>query len=85
MPPSGNNGPRIPRSYKPGRMAFCMLVFAAVYPLVTGFAYLMQLAAHDWPIWQRHLVVVPVIVLAMVFVIIPRIQALFARLVGKGR
>jgi len=39
----------------------------------------MQAIAGDWSIWQRNLVAVPVILLAMVFVIIPRIQALFAR------
>jgi antibiotic biosynthesis monooxygenase (ABM) superfamily enzyme len=61
-------------------MIFCVLVFAAVYPLVTGLSYLMQSAAEDWAIWQRHLVAVPIIVLSMVFVIIPQIQRLLARL-----
>ncbi len=70
------------RTFKAGRLTFCVLVFCAVYPLVTGLAYLMQAAAHGWDIWQRHLVVVPIIVFAMVFVIIPRIQRLLARLNG---
>jgi antibiotic biosynthesis monooxygenase (ABM) superfamily enzyme len=68
------------RSHKLGRLIFCVPVFAAVYPLVTGLSYLMQGTAETWPIWQRHLVMVPVIVLAMVFVIIPAIQALIVRL-----
>jgi antibiotic biosynthesis monooxygenase (ABM) superfamily enzyme len=72
------------RSYKIGRLIFCVLVFAAVYPLVTALSYLMQGSAENWPIWQRHLVIVPVIVLAMVFVIIPAIQALFNRLNNDG-
>jgi antibiotic biosynthesis monooxygenase (ABM) superfamily enzyme len=62
------------------RMIFCGLVFVAVYPLVTGLSYLMQSAAENWAIWQRHLVAVPIIVLSMVFVIIPHIQGLLARL-----
>lgn len=72
-------------SYKPGRLTFCFLVFGAVYPLVTGLAYLMQATAHDWEIWQRHLVVVPIIVLAMVFVIIPLIQRVLVRVSDRTR
>lgn len=67
------------RSRKAGRLGFCALVFAAVYPLVTALAYLMQAAAREWEIWQRHLVVVPVVVLAMVYVILPFIQSRLAR------
>ncbi|TLX56234.1 hypothetical protein DN824_17020 [Stutzerimonas nosocomialis] len=67
------------RSRHVTRSIFCLLVFAAVYPLVTALSYLMQGAAGDWPIWQRHLVIVPVVVLAMVFAIIPAIQALLNR------
>jgi antibiotic biosynthesis monooxygenase (ABM) superfamily enzyme len=70
----------MPRSFKAGRLTFCMLVFAAVYPLVTGLAYLTQATTRDWEIWQRHLIVVPIIVCAMVFVIIPNIQRLLAHL-----
>ena len=39
----------------------------------------MQAAVNEWAMWQRHLVVVLVVVVAMVFVIIPSIQKLFAR------
>lgn len=70
----------MPRSFKAGRLTFCMLVFAAVYPLVTGLAYITQDATRDWEIWQRHLIVVPIIVCAMVFIIIPNIQRLLAHL-----
>lgn len=69
----------MPQSFKAGRLTFCVLVFAAVYPLVTALAYLTQAVASEWEIWQRHLLVVPVIVFAMVFVIIPNIQRLLAR------
>lgn len=67
------------RSQKLGRLLFCILVFAAVYPLVTGLSYLMQQSAENWSLWQRHLVIVPIIVLAMVFVIIPKISTVVAR------
>ncbi|MCJ2139435.1 hypothetical protein [Methylobacterium sp. E-066] len=73
------------RTDRNNRLIFCLLIFCAVYPLVTGLAYLMQAAAYEWEIWQRHLVVVPIIVLAMVFVIIPRIQGLLAYLINRER
>jgi antibiotic biosynthesis monooxygenase (ABM) superfamily enzyme len=74
----------MPRSFKAGRLTFCVLVFAAVYPLVTALSCLTQTATKDWEIWQRHLLVVPVIVFAMVFVIIPKIQRLLTRLNGQA-
>ena len=73
------------QSLKARRLTFCVLVFSAVYPLVTALAYLMQAAARSWEIWQRHLVVVPIIVLAMVFLIIPVIERLLAQLDDHAR
>lgn len=58
------------------RLIVCVLVFAAVYPLVTGLSYLMHYVTPTWPLWQRHLVIVPVIVSAMVFSIMPAIHRL---------
>lgn len=58
------------------RLIVCVLVFAAVYPLVTGLSYLMHHLTPTWQLWQRHLVIVPVIVSAMVFAIMPAIQRL---------
>jgi antibiotic biosynthesis monooxygenase (ABM) superfamily enzyme len=58
------------------RLIFCVLVFAAVYPLVTGLSYLVQQATPDWQLWQRHLIIVPMIVTAMVFAIMPCIHRL---------
>lgn len=64
------------RRYRTSRLAFCILVFGAVYPLVTGLSYLMQAVTPEWDLWQRHLVIVPAIVAAMVFAIIPGIHRL---------
>lgn len=58
------------------RLMICALVFSAVYPLVTGLSYLMHYLTPTWPLWQRHLVIVPVIVSAMVFAIMPVIHRL---------
>ncbi|MFC6390464.1 hypothetical protein [Methylorubrum zatmanii] len=57
-------------------MIVFILVFAAVYPLVTVLSYLMQAVTPAWGLWQRNLVIVPMIVTAMMFVIIPAINRL---------
>ncbi|WP_285295361.1 hypothetical protein [Aureimonas altamirensis] len=58
------------------RVIVFILVFAAVYPLVTVLSYLMQAVTPAWGLWQRNLVIVPMIVTAMMFVIIPAINRL---------
>jgi antibiotic biosynthesis monooxygenase (ABM) superfamily enzyme len=58
------------------RVIVFILVFAAVYPLVTVLSYLMQAVTPNWDLWQRNLVIVPMIVTAMMFVIIPAINRL---------
>ncbi|MCA0042872.1 hypothetical protein [Celeribacter litoreus] len=59
---------------KPSRIRLSVFVFLAVYPLVTALLYLSLPLTPDWPIWQRNLVIVPMIVLSMVFLIIPTIH-----------
>ncbi|MEZ5713798.1 MAG: hypothetical protein R3D85_00665 [Paracoccaceae bacterium] len=63
----------------PSRLRLAGFVFVGVYPLVTAMLYLLVPATPDWPIWQRNLLMVPVIVAAMVWVIIPRIHRHFSR------
>jgi antibiotic biosynthesis monooxygenase (ABM) superfamily enzyme len=58
------------------RVIVFILVFAAVYPLVTVLSYLMQAVTPAWGLWQRNLVIVPMIVTAMMFVVIPAINRL---------
>ena len=59
---------------KPSRTRFTLLVFLCVYPLVTGVLYALMPLTLGWDIWQRNLIMVPIIVIAMVYVIIPYIQ-----------
>lgn len=70
-------------SRKSSKLLFCILVFFSVYPLVTGLGYALQMIAQDWAIWQRNLIAVPIMVLAMVFVLIPFIQGLLALLAKR--
>ena len=61
-------------SQKPSKIRFAALVFCGVYPLVTlGLAALAPLTA-GWPLPLKTLVLVPIIVVAMVWGIIPFIQ-----------
>jgi antibiotic biosynthesis monooxygenase (ABM) superfamily enzyme len=64
---------------KPSRLLFCLLVFLGVYPLVTALGYVSQPFTLGWQIWQRNLIVVPVMVLTMVYGLIPAINAVLAR------
>lgn len=74
MPPAATQAPPATRTAAPSRLRFAGLVFLFVYPLVTlGLALLMPLTA-GWPLPLRTLVLVPCIVAAMVWGIIPFIQ-----------
>lgn len=63
----------------PSRLRFAAFVFLAVYPMVTlGLLVLVPLTP-GWPIPARTLLLVPVIVGAMVWGIIPFIQTRLRR------
>ncbi|WP_460274032.1 hypothetical protein [Celeribacter sp. ULVN23_4] len=59
---------------RPNRIRLSFFVFLGVYPLVTALIYALAPFTQDWQVWQRNLVMVPMIVLSMVFIIIPRIH-----------
>lgn len=68
---------------KPSRLRFALLIFCFVYPLVTVSLYGVVVVTPDWALWQRSLVLVPIIVVAMVYVIIPLIQRYLGRWITK--
>lgn len=72
MPPSSSVRP-------PRRARLAIFVFFGVYPLVTLLLYGLGPLTEDWTIWQRNLIMVPIIVGSMIWVIIPRIHRHFAR------
>lgn len=59
------------------RRRFALLVFAGVYPLVTGLLYLVFPLTEGWTLWQRTLAIVPVVVVVMVWWLIPAVQQRF--------
>ncbi len=59
------------------RPRFALLLLLGVYPLITLLLYLVFPMTEGWTIWQRTLVIVPVMVSAMIWGLIPAVQALF--------
>lgn len=62
-----------------------VIVFIAVYPLVTALIYIIFPLTEGWQAWQRTLVLVPLVVISLVYVVIPTIQARFGRFIATGR
>lgn len=58
------------------RLALAMLL--PVYPLITLLLYVVMPLTEGWTIWQRTLVIAPVMISSIVFVIAPLVQRHFA-------
>ena len=61
----------------PNRQRFAVLVLVGVYPLVTGISYAIAPLTAGWEIWQRGLLIAPIMVPVMVYGLIPFIQTRF--------
>lgn len=59
------------------RPRFAFLVLLGAYPTITAILYAVVPLTPDWTIWQRTLVVAPVMVAAMVWGVIPVVQQRF--------
>lgn len=59
------------------RPRFALLVLAGVYPLITTILYVLAPLTEEWPIWQRTLVIAPIMVMAMIWGLIPTVQRVF--------
>ncbi|MGR3376626.1 hypothetical protein [Salipiger abyssi] len=67
-------------SRPPSRPRLAIFVFIAVYPIVTLALYALTPFTEGWTIWQRNLLMVPIIVASMIWVVIPRIHRHFGHL-----
>jgi antibiotic biosynthesis monooxygenase (ABM) superfamily enzyme len=68
------NAQAAPRFSRP---RFAFLVALGVYPLITGLLYLIFPLTEGWLLWQRTLLIVPIMVTAMVWGLIPGVQKHF--------
>ena len=67
------------------RARLAVLVLVAVYPLITAIIYAVAPFTEGWPIWERNFVVAPLMVVAMIYLVIPTIQARFGKFISTGR
>ncbi|AXS42039.1 hypothetical protein [Breoghania sp. L-A4] len=66
------------------RPRFALLVALGVYPVVTALLYLVFPLTNGWALWQRTLVLVPVIVIVMIWAIIPLIHRRFGAFLHRS-
>lgn len=67
------------------RTRMAIIVLLAVYPLVTALIYMIFPLTEGWQAWQRTLVLTPLMVVSLVYVVIPTIQARFGRFIATGQ
>ena len=67
----------------PNKFRFALLVLVGVYPIVTAISYAIAPLTIGWQIWQRGLLLAPIMVPAMVYGLIPFIQTRFGRWLMK--
>lgn len=67
------------------RARLAALVLIAVYPLITAIIYGVAPFTEGWPIWERNVIIAPLMVVAMIYFVIPAIQKRFGRFIASGR
>ena len=81
--------PSAPTPRVPSRLRFALVMAVGVYPLITVLLYVIFPLTEGWAVWQRTLVLVPLMVGAIVWGITPFIHARLGRLVtvpaSRGR
>ena len=66
------------------RPRFALMVLIGVYPLITALLYLVMPLTEGWSIWQRTLVIAPIMVGLMIWGLIPSVQHLFRRFLNPA-
>ncbi|AWC22426.1 hypothetical protein WHT83_00250 [Aminobacter sp. P9b] len=59
------------------RPRFALMVLIGVYPLITVLLYVVMPLTDGWTIWQRTLLIAPLMVATMIWGLIPAVQRLF--------
>lgn len=68
---------------KLSRMHLALAMLLPVYPFITVLLYVVMPLTEGWTIWQRTLLIAPVMVFSIVFVIAPLVQKHFARFIMR--
>ena len=64
------------------RLRLSALMALFVYPVVTIYLYALLPLTADWPMWQRTLILVPLMVVTIVFAVSPAINRFFGRFIA---
>ena len=77
MPSTTMSAPASSGAPQFSRPRFALLILAGVYPLITALLYIVLPLTDGWTIWQRTLVIAPLMVVLMMWGLIPLIQRHF--------
>jgi Uncharacterized protein conserved in bacteria len=70
----------------PARLRLTALMTLAVYPVVTLYLYILMPLTEGWAIWQRSLILVPMMSATIVLAVVPLINRRFSAFIaGRKR
>ncbi|WP_245485095.1 hypothetical protein [Ciceribacter ferrooxidans] len=75
---------RTGRMPAPSKLRLAMIMLVAVYPFVTALLYIVLPLTESWPLWQRTLVIAPVMVFSIIYGIAPAIHRHLGWLVARS-
>ena len=67
----------------PSKFRLAVIMLVAIYPFVTALLYIVLPLTENWPLWQRTLVIAPVMVFSIIYGIAPAIQRHFGWFVAR--
>lgn len=59
---------------QPSKLRLSLVMLAIVYPFVTAILYILMPLTEGWPLWERTLLLAPIMVFSIVYFIAPTIQ-----------
>jgi antibiotic biosynthesis monooxygenase (ABM) superfamily enzyme len=67
------------------RLRLTLMMTLAVYPVVTLYLYILMPLTDGWTIWQRSLILVPMMSATIVLVVVPFINRRFGAFIAGRR
>ncbi|MHA6300294.1 hypothetical protein [Devosia sp. CAU 1758] len=66
----------------PARLRLTLLMTLSVYPVVTLYLYVLMPLTNGWEIWQRSLILVPMMSATIVLLVVPFINRRFSEFIA---
>ncbi len=66
----------------PARLRMTLVMTFAVYPVVTLYLYILMPLTDGWTIWQRSLVLVPMMAATIVLAVVPLVTRHFGAFIA---